>query len=104
MNGLANKIFSLEVRDGVDYFYLHGFDSYENFESITLYLEQIIHAHIIGSDLGIFTAKHQFSISNEQFILEYHEDIGICFYSLGKENSVLKSILLDLETRLSTLM
>lgn len=104
MDELVNKMFGLEVKDGVDYFYLHRFDGYENFESIALYLEKTIKAHLVSSDLGIFTAKHQFSISDEQFILEYHEDIGICFYSLSKKNTILKSILLDLNNRLSALM
>lgn len=97
-----SKIVTLEKKDGLEYFYLNGFDSYDNFESIVLYLEEIMQAHLVSSDLGIYTAKYHFFISGEQFVLEYHEDIGICFYSLDG-GDILKNILLDLESRLSAI-
>ncbi|WP_304334933.1 hypothetical protein [Conchiformibius steedae] len=95
-------LFHKEEKDEITYYHIIGLEDLEFFFSIREYIIKNFHAILHREDIGIFTAKAYFLIDTEEVTLEFHEDIGIFFYSpKGGNKHILEKIAQDLENRLA---
>ena len=94
----------MEFRDQYEFeeFYIKEASGWDNFESISKYLQKEFNAKVIDKLDGIVVRIWEFQIEDFIFTFKHHDDFGNFFYTKNVSNqSILKKIVDKIEKKLS---